>query len=124
MVTIDPVSVINKISSQEVLFAVLVLFISAALFVVCLRFFIKLLSRRDEVIKELAGQISTLNICLIKVIEVQNIDHNTAMRNRDLLQEIAQAQSRIDINLSLIIQESRDTRGDLKEHARECLKKV
>jgi hypothetical protein len=62
---------LNKVSSQEIILIILVLFVSASLFVVSLRFTFKLLVRRDEVISELAGEIGKLSLCLTKVIEVQ-----------------------------------------------------
>jgi hypothetical protein len=120
---IDPTPIVNKISSQEILFAVLVLFVSAALFVFCLKFFYKLLLKRDEVIKEFATQVATLNTCLTKVIEVQSLDHSATIKNRDLLQETSQILSRVDLNLNQITQELRDLWRELKEHAKECQKK-
>lgn len=114
----------NKISSQEVILALVVLAISAILFVVSLRFTYKILLKRDEVISELADSISLLKDVITKVVEVQRLDHQTTVHNRDLLQDLGQSLSRQESCTKVIHQEVVNIHSDLHTHALDCAKKL
>lgn len=120
----DVMPLANKLTSQEIILAVIVLLVSAGLFVVSLKFTYSILLKRDEVIKELGNKITDLNTCITKIIEVQHLDHAATIRNRDLLQEVFGCLTRIETCVGLATTGMKELSKDLQQHAKDCSRKL
>jgi hypothetical protein len=110
----------EKLTSQEIILAALVLLVSASLFIVSLRFTYTILIKRDEVIKELANELKNLSICINKVADIQSVDHSATIKNRDILQD----QGILLSALPQIVQSIKELNNELREHAKDCSRKL
>lgn len=114
----------NKLSSEPLILAAVIVIITAVLASAAIIFVYRLLVKRDEVFKELSETVNILSGILGKVAQVQDIDHTGTMRNRDLLQEIAIYHSRQDVLMLNLVQEIKLLGIELLTHAKECADKI
>lgn len=117
----DVMPLANKLNYEGIILSVIVLMLSIGLVFASLKFTYSVVVKRDEAIKELGSKINDLNGCIIKMTEVQTIDHNIMMRNRDLIVDILSNQGRCEIGLRDIQEGVKSLLEDLGEHAKECL---
>jgi 2C-methyl-D-erythritol 2,4-cyclodiphosphate synthase len=104
------------IKSQEMLFALCVLMLSAVMMGIGGKWVCQLIAKRDESIKELVSEVKNQNVTITKVAELQNVDLSTTSRNRDLLQEIKESQVRMSTCLEVL-------KSDVSSHIVECRQK-
>jgi Asp-tRNA(Asn)/Glu-tRNA(Gln) amidotransferase C subunit len=114
----------SRISSEPLLLASVVVVVTASLAMVALWYVYRLLIKRDEVFKELSLSVGTLSSILGKVAQIQELDHTSTLRNRDLLQEVAVNHSRQDLMMSSLVQEIKAVGVELLTHAKECADRI
>lgn len=112
----------SKLSSQEIILAALVLLVSAGLFIVSLRFTYKILLRRDEVIECLSKEIGKIALCVNKVVEVQNLDHDAVVVNRDILQSVKESLSKVELCLGLLTGKVNTIDREIQEYMRNSVR--
>jgi hypothetical protein len=97
--------VASKLTSQEFILAVVVLLIFLIFFYIGSRVYSSLLAKRDEALKDLAVEVKAHNISIMTVAKVQDVDIQMTQKNRDLLGEILQALTRLELAQNLCRQE-------------------
>jgi hypothetical protein len=120
----DVMPLANKLNYEGIILSVIVLMLSIGLVFASLKFTYSVVVKRDEAIKELGNKIGDLNGCIIKMTEVQTIDHSIMMRNRDLIVDIMNNQGRCEMTLKEIHDDINALLTNLEAHAKECLLRV
>lgn len=92
----------SKLQSQEFILAVIVLVLSAGLFIFSMKYVYKILVKRDEALRGLIEQILEMNKTLIKVASYQDQAHHTIIRTGDTLQEIKQCMITADNSIKSV----------------------
>jgi hypothetical protein len=80
----------NKLTSQEFIFALVVLLIFLAFFYIGGKLTASFLKRRDEAIKELADETRAQNAALLVIAKVQDVEVQMTQKNRELISDIQQ----------------------------------
>ena len=95
----------NRISSEPLLLAAIVIITTAMLAVLCLWFFYKLTANRDESFRILTTSFNSLLTTLTKSVQIQESDHEVTVRNGDMLQKLALAMESIKTQINQVCRE-------------------
>jgi hypothetical protein len=107
----------KNLTDQGLFIAGLTIVLGAALAV----YGIKMLQKRDKVVKDVGESLTLLSTKMAGFTELQSIDHQATIKNRDLLQEQGESIAKIELGTYSISQVLQSAVREIQEHAKLCI---